>query len=238
MIVKNIMEDIVINAVIEMLKDYDEKLLKCSACVEDIVCYVLNRIDPKYITSGRGVLFIEKDFKHDLQKTADIYSHISEAIKLITEKGWDEEHLAENDFFYNNTVVYNDSFYLNYPYFTGRVVMSDGSPLKEEVTITLFRKEDNKFVKAQMANPNWKNPFVTSVSTYGYYTFWVKPNVSKNQDKENIEEVTFRVSVKSKSYQPQEKFLNIKIKTEKARYLSVRTEHAVRIEDTMIDLYP
>ena len=236
MIIKNIMEDIVTNAVIEILKDYNPKLLKCSACVEDIVCYVLNRLPAKYITSGRGVLHLNKEIDEDIQQNIDIYAQIISAIKIISEKT-NEKTLTEDDFFFSNNVLYGEDLYFNFPYFTGRVITSDNSNLKEDVSVTLFIKEDTGYVKAEMATPNWQNPFIANLRTYGYYTFWVKPIKSKKQKKVKEEEIEFRLSFESKSYLSQEKHLKVKVSPEKARYFSIRSGYSIRIENTIIDLY-
>ncbi len=238
MIIKNAMEDIVTNAVIEMLKDNDEKLLKCSAYIEDIVCYVLNRIPPRYVTSGRGVLHFELEKEDNVQQLADIYAKIKEAREIIANRRKEKDYIfEETDFFFKDNVINTSQEYLNFPYFTGRVIMSSREGLKENVKVSLFIKQNGKYVSAEMINHNWQNPFVTSKYTYGYYTFWVKPICVAKDEKTKEHTVYFKLRYESESYEPQDKFVEVNVTPENAKYLSVRTGFSIRIEDTVIDLY-
>jgi hypothetical protein len=238
MIVKNAMEDIVSNAVIEILKDDDAKLLKCSAYVEDIVCYVLNRIKPKYITSGRGVLHLELEKSDNIQQLADIYSLIKEAKDIIAKRRKQRDYIfEENDFFYKENVISTNESYLNFPYFTGRVIMSSREALKKDVKVTLYVKDKGKYIPAEMINHNWQNPFITSYYTYGYYTFWVNPMPIPPEDVKHEHEIYFKLRFECEPYDPQEKFVEVNVSPEKAKYLSVRSGFSIRIEDTVIDLY-
>lgn len=233
------MEDIVTNATMEMLRDVDDNLLKCSAYIEDIICYVLNRVPPKYITSGRGVLHLELEQEENSQQLADIYSKIKEAIEIISTRRKDSEKIfMEDDFFYKDNVIHTKEYYDNFPYFTGRILKSDKTQLKDEVEVVLYKKVNGKYEKAEMISRNWQNPFIVDENTYGYYTFWVKPEKAKNQSKPCEEDFQFKLTFKSKNYDEIDKIIDVAIYTEKAKYLSVRRGYSIRIDDTFIDLYP
>ena len=239
MIIKNAMEDIVINAVIELYKDYDEKLLKCGAYIEDVVCYVLNRIPPKYITSVRGVLHFELEKEDNTQQLADIYTRINEARDVISNRRQDKEHLyEEDDFFFKDNVIHTKEYYLNFPYFTGRTITSEKSIANGETSILLSINNNGKWEKAEMISQNWQNPFIASAHTYGYYTFWVKPILSANQKSNEEEKISFKINFSNKNYETVERVVELKIVPEKAKYLTVRTGYAIRLDDTVIDLYP
>lgn len=239
MIIKNAMEDIVINAVIELYKDYDEKLLKCGAYIEDVVCYVLNRVPPKYITSGRGVLHFELEKEDNTQQLADIYSLINEARDIICKRRQDKTHLfEEDDFFFKDNVIHTKEYYLNFPYFTGRIITSDKNISDDETSILLSIEINGKWQKAEMLSQNWQNPFIAGKHTYGYYTFWVNP-IKAAQQKSTVEEkISFKLNFSNKNYEPIERVVELKIVPERAKYLTVRAGYAVRLDDTVIDLYP
>ena len=239
MIIKNILEDVVTNAVVEMLKDYKPKLLKCSAFIEDIVCYVLNRIPPKYITSGRGILHLELESEVNTQRIVDIYAIIKEALQIISSRRRedDDKRLMEDDFFFNENIIQTKEYHINFPYFTGRVLKHDQSELTENVKVSLFFKKAGNFELAPMISLNWKNPFVTNKSTYGYYTFWVSPMVSRIQDGPEEEVITFKFVYEIAKIEPIEKIVDIRVYSEKAKHFSIRTGFSIRIEDTVIDIY-
>ncbi len=238
MIVKNAMEDIVTNAVIEMLKDTDNKLLKCSAYIEDIVSYVLNRIPPKYVTSGRGVLHLEIDQTDNIQQLADIYSKIKEAREIIAGRRKENDYMfEENDFFFKDNVINTKESYLNFPYFTGRVIMSSREGLHHDVKITLYIKQNDHYELAKMINTNWQNPFTTSRHTFGYYTFWVEPKLIADENQTREHTIFFKLHFESEEFESQDKFIEVFVTPEKAKYLSVRTGFSTRIDDTVIDLY-
>lgn len=73
MFLKNLKEDMVIRVIRDVLKEFPH-ICQCLICLEDIATYVLNRIKPYYISSGRGILHLEKDIKPYIQDRADIYT--------------------------------------------------------------------------------------------------------------------------------------------------------------------
>lgn len=86
--VHNLMEDIVIKTVDELFEDKSRvkpEISECLHCKMDVVCYVLNRIKPEYIISGRGLIHFEEDYHNKIQLEADIIAIASEGIKKITE---------------------------------------------------------------------------------------------------------------------------------------------------------
>ena len=78
MTIHNLMEDFVYNEVnkaFEAAKDKNEPWFTCNCmqCRLDTVCYVLNRIKPRYTASGRGMAhFFKLDKLEKNQLLADI----------------------------------------------------------------------------------------------------------------------------------------------------------------------
>jgi len=85
MFLKNLAEDHVIKVVQDVLSDLPD-VCKCSICIEDITTYVLNRVSPYYISSGRGILHMEKDIEPFIQDQADIYTLVLQAIDIINKR--------------------------------------------------------------------------------------------------------------------------------------------------------
>jgi competence protein ComFB len=203
------------------------------------VCYVLNRVPPKYITSGRGILHLELESEVNTQRIVDIYAIIKEALQIISSRRRedDDKKLLEDDFFFSENIIQTKDYYVNFPYFTGRVLKHDQSDLKEDVEVSLYIKTDKSFKLAEMISLNWKNPFITNKNTYGYYTFWVNPMVSREQEGPEEEIVTFKFVYETEKKEPIEKIVDIRVYTEKAKHFSIRTGFSIRIEDTLIDIY-
>ena len=91
MYLKNLKEDLVIKVIQDVLQDLPE-VCQCLICIEDISTYVLNRLKPYYISSGRGILHLEKDLEPYLQDQADIYTLVLQAIKIIQKRRRDQRH--------------------------------------------------------------------------------------------------------------------------------------------------
>ena len=86
--VHNIMEDIVkknVDDLYEQVKKDGCKWLSCDCmnCRLDTVCYVLNRIPPKYVVSGRGVTHSSSDIGN-LQLKADIDQLSLEGMRTVS----------------------------------------------------------------------------------------------------------------------------------------------------------
>ena len=59
--IQNIMEDYVtdkVNTMYDELPDNSFVTCKCARCRSDVICYVLNRIPPKYVVSSKGGTFV------------------------------------------------------------------------------------------------------------------------------------------------------------------------------------
>ena len=88
MIIHNVMEDIVSDEVNKLFDEAEQKkedwvTCTCIQCRHDVMCYVLNRIKPRYIKSGRGLA-------HFLNFTKD------ERDQIATDNGPDVGWYAES----------------------------------------------------------------------------------------------------------------------------------------------
>ena len=86
--VHNLMEDVVIqnvNMLYEQVKDAKASWLSCDCmnCRLDTVSYVLNRIPPKYIVSGRGASHASETLE-DSQLMADVNALILEGMRIVS----------------------------------------------------------------------------------------------------------------------------------------------------------
>ncbi|MCR5188247.1 MAG: late competence development ComFB family protein [Treponema sp.] len=168
--VHNLMEDIVnlaVNRLYDQVKNEGANWLSCDCenCRLDTVNYVLNRIPPKYVVSGRGVTHAANDLESP-QLKADIEALAMEGMRIVssTKRPYHTNHPSENQIQADSKPAFN--FYT----FTGTIL--DGNTFEPVTNATILLKYDGKV--APMVDKTWPNPYTTAKSTNGTYSFWVK----------------------------------------------------------------
>ena len=168
--VHNLMEEVVtkaVNNLYDRVKGENVSWLTCDCenCRLDTISYVLNRLPPKYVVSGRGVTH-NAEYLASPQLQADIDSLGMEGMRIVstTKRPFHEANrkdAAKKEF--------KPTF--NFFTFTGSVL--DGTTFEPVTDATVTLKLDGKL--AEMFDASWPNPFKTVKSTKGVYSFWVKP---------------------------------------------------------------
>ena len=105
MIIHNVMEDLVYTEVNKLFDEAEEKkeswlTCSCMQCRVDTMCYVLNRVKPRYIKSGRGLAhFLKFEKTEKVQIMADITSLVIEGMHrvLSTKRPHDHEPIFETE---------------------------------------------------------------------------------------------------------------------------------------------
>lgn len=170
--VHNIMEDVVtkhVNIIYDMLKKSKATWLSCDCenCRLDTISYVLNRIPPKYVVSGRGLTYSKTAIDDDMQLHADVDALTHEGIRIISDTKRPFHALPRKDC----ELKKNDIPVFNFPTFTG--VVLDGTTFEPISDATILLKCDGEIV--EMVDMTWSNPAKTYKSTKGTYSFWIKP---------------------------------------------------------------
>lgn len=168
--VHNLMEDIVnlsVNKLYEQVKSENAAWLSCDCenCRLDTVSYVLNRIPPKYVVSGRGVTHaVETLNSHQLM--ADIEALSLEGMRTVS--------TTKRPFHANSRkeciVTASSKPAFNFSTFNGIVL--DGNTFEPVSNATILLKVGSE--TAEMVDKTWNNPYTTVKSTKGAYSFWVK----------------------------------------------------------------
>jgi competence protein ComFB len=167
--IHNVMEELVFaeveRACIDIKKEVNKQgICTCSQCQMDVACYVLNRLEPHYIVSSRGILREEHFDVRNQQKIADITSLVYKAfeqVNLNRRPGF--EHI-NNDKADNTTA----KAYFNIPVIIGRIF--DGKTFEPVYNIDVELKLNGELVK--MKDANWQNPCKLIKKTEGTFTFW------------------------------------------------------------------
>ncbi len=165
MIIKNIMEDIVSASVDELIEKTD-RLKNLSDYRNNIIAYTLNRIQPRYVTSERGIIHSRLESRYIFQQKADILMLIHEAAELISSRRLSKTHDNITE------IQARDIFF---PHLMGEVLEETTFSIIPGVEITLFMNDN----PADMIDDSWNNPYVTGMATNGYYHFWPDFNPDK-----------------------------------------------------------
>ncbi len=180
--IHNLMEDIVRGAVDELF-DSEERSPKlgfctCAQCRLDVSCYVLNRIPPEYVTSGRGVVHGETDWSGKVQRTADVLTLVREGWTRINQKKRPQYHQGSPAV---STELPSGPVF-NFPSVMGRLLNgADFSPLAD-IQVGLYREGE----LIPMIDPNWQNPCRIVRETEGMYIFWPRPLPARSPGEEAV----------------------------------------------------
>lgn len=210
--VHNIMEEMVKEEV-EKLFDAAERQkapwLSCSCpqCKCDTLCYVLNRIPPKYIRSGRGIshhitgLISEKP-----QIQADITTLTIEGMKRVleTQRPHPVADNAKNDAPQDG----QKPPVFNFPTITGRVL--NGLSFEPEKNIEVGLYLDGELCQA--INASWENPYKINENTPGNFAFWVKPLSAHTTDENKV--FGFEIRIHAEGKEPLSHFFEVGLTSE------------------------
>ena len=188
--VHNLMEDLVIqnvNSMYEQVKGVNAAWLSCDCenCRLDTVSYVLNRIPPKYIVSGRGVTHASETLNNK-QLMADVNALILEGMRTVSSTKRPFHNKARKEC----TVAPNNKPSFNFPTFTGTIL--DGSTFEPITGALVTIKMDGKLV--EMIDKTWSNPYTTCQSTKGTFSFWAKSIKAKKEGEQQKFVFTFEIT--------------------------------------------
>lgn len=208
--IHNLLEDIVIDKVEEIFDEEESNptlgFCTCRQCRLDVACYVLNRVEPEYVVSGRGYAHLRAEYDGDSQKTADITALVTDGIKKVSR--------SKRPFFPHSGQKEDDSPegpYFNFPIIAGRVF--DGKTFEPVSDIEVYLTSDGQIVP--MKNPNWQNPYLIARSTAGNFMFWPGPVPAKKVGERNT--VNFKITVVSELYEELSHFFTLEVTSSEER---------------------
>ena len=181
--IHNLMEEVVshrINKLYEQIKDIKATWLTCDCenCRLDTISYVLNRIPPRYVVSGRGVTHA-KDILEDQQVKADIDAVGLEGIRIVSSTKRPFHNATRKEC----SVETSGDPIFNFPTIQGTIL--DGNTFEPLAGASVTLKMNGNPVP--MADITWANPINTYNSTHGTYSFWPKAiEAKKNGELKNF----------------------------------------------------
>ena len=168
--IHNRIEAQVIALVDEIFGEEKEKIERafctCSQCRLDVACYALNRLQPRYVVSERGVAHTENPYQDRIQENADLAALIHEGIDRVSNKKRpDFPH--EDD----SQPAAEDGAARAFPMIKGRVF--NGNTFEPVCNIDVFLRVNGEIV--EMVDPNWQNPCHIYENGSGSFFFLPKP---------------------------------------------------------------
>ncbi len=184
--VHNIMEEQVMDRVTRL---YDQVLqtnaswltCSCEHCQLDTLSYVLNRVPPKYVVSGRGLT--HSVAAEDKQLVADIDKLILEgmhAVSSVRRPYHGQKGLTQN----------TESPVFNFPTVIGNVFDGLSFEPVSNACVTLLCDG----LPVDMVDYTWSNPCSTTALTNGAFTFWAKPQPSEKEGESKVFKFTLVVT--------------------------------------------
>ncbi len=226
--VHNMMEDLVtaeVNALYEQVKKANSPWLSCDCknCRLDTISYVLNRIPPKYVVSGRGVTHSNEIFA-DHQLIADISAVAMDGLRIISSTKRPFHTLPREEC----EVQKEENPSYNFPTFSGTIL--DGSTFEPISGAKILLKLDGNVV--DMVDMTWANPTQTFQSTKGAFTFWAKSiPAAKAGESRKFE---FEVEVEVEGYEKSYHYFDVPIISDSTTKTELNTACSIRIRDIVL----
>ncbi|MCR4821587.1 MAG: late competence development ComFB family protein [Treponema sp.] len=226
--VHNMMEDLVtaeVNAMYKQVMDAGTPWLTCDCknCRLDTISYVLNRIPPKYVVSGRGVTHSNEIFS-DHQLIADISAVAMDGLRIISSTKRPFHTLPREECEVQGEE--NPSF--NFPTFTGTIL--DGSTFEPISGAKLLLKLNGKAV--EMVDMTWANPTQTFQSTRGSFTFWPKSLPAEKADESH--KFQFEIEIEAEGYEKSFHYFDVPVISDSVTKTELNTACSIKIRDLVI----
>ena len=204
--IHNISEDRVFDSVkniFEAIKNEGNpnKFCLCEQCKLDTICFALNRIEPRYIVSNRGITRMDQDWSGRMQNDADIASLIYRGLRQVNHNL--RPNALHDDAVKIGEAEHGPSFKI--PTIVGRI-FDGGTFAPVEGAVVELRREGEL---VSMRNTNWQNPFTLVANTPGIFSFWPNPIHADAVEEANILEYTLKIE--SPQYETLTQFFKVPV---------------------------
>ncbi|MCL1818496.1 MAG: late competence development ComFB family protein [Spirochaetaceae bacterium] len=197
--IRNLMEEIVEKTVLVIC---EEEKLKGSSfttpeCLQDVACFVLNRIPQQYVSSSRGVAHAEKALGENPQLLIDVTALVHEGFKRINNV--QRPYYAQGE----ASAQFAGPVFV-FPVIKGRLFDSVDFSAARDVEIILKTVDDDTVA---MMDARWQNPFFLAPKIEGHYLFFPRPLPAGKEGEEKLFE--FKLTVDTKGFEPFVHFFKI-----------------------------
>ncbi len=168
MAIHNVLEDLVVSVVDELCDEREaagsQDDCLATECREDVICYVLNRVQQRYVSSSRGLARARDEIRADPQLAIDVLSLAHEGLSRVT---------TVRRSYYNaeGMNVQREGAFFTFPVIEGRVLNGVSFEPLTDLEVSLLR--DGSLV--EMMDARWSNPYSTVSAAPGGFLFWPLP---------------------------------------------------------------
>lgn len=226
--VHNLMEEIVVQSVNNLYDQVKKEGISwlscdCENCRLDTVSYVLNRIPPKYVVSGRGVTHASESLNNS-QLKADLESLVLEGMRTVngTKRPYHSATRREC------TIEPSSKPAFNFFTLTGTVL--DGTTFEPLINADVTLKCDGKL--AEMVDVTWANPYKTVKSTKGSFSFWMKSIKAKKAGETKTFDISIEIS--APDYEPLIRHFEFPVTSEGAVRNELDSTCGIKINDLVL----
>ncbi|MCR4626471.1 MAG: late competence development ComFB family protein [Treponema sp.] len=224
--VHNLMEEVVIdriNHLNDQIKEINPPWFRCDCenCRMDAVTYVLNRVPPKYVVSGRGVVYTNENIKEG-QVLADIDAIGLEGIRIVNSVQRPNHVTSKVKKSHNNAPIFN------FPIFTGDTF--DGLTFEPLTGAEITLKSNGKLV--EMQDSTWPNPCTTYQTTKGTYSFWLKSIPAEKEGETKV--FNFTLEISAKGYESIHYSFSLPVTAELSENSTLDSTYSYKIQDLFL----
>lgn len=223
--IRNLMEDLVQATVAELFasqaKGAAQGFCTCDQCRLDVACFVLNRLKPEYVVSGRGVAYTEQDYVEKLQKTADVVSLVRE--------GWAKINSSPRPYHVGEACCKDYELpkgpLFNLPPLMGRLF--NGNTFEPIASGALRLEADG--APARMMDAHWQNPYPLVPNTAGTFIFWPLPVAAGAVGEERT--FSFMIAGEFDGFEPLGHYVELRLVAEAEAVNSFSLAHVHKLGD-------
>ncbi|MFP4152384.1 MAG: late competence development ComFB family protein [Alkalispirochaeta sp.] len=230
--IHNLMEELVASIVSEIAREdrasASPRYCGSEECRIDAVCYVLNRVEPRYVSSSRGYAHLTADLQKDRQLSVDLVRLAHEGLHRVT--------AVRRNYYHDGVTAgtedsgshpHPEGPCYNFPTIRGRLLDGTRFSPVTEVTVLLLRDED----PVEMFGERWTNPYEIPKQAPGTYNFWPAPIPAEHTGE--TREFTFEIRVTDGRFDPLSHYFTVSATSEEReeRIFTLERDH------TLPDLY-
>ena len=161
----------------------------------DIIAYTLNRVQPQYVTSARGVLHSYN--RDDDEENIEILNIIEKSCEVIRRR-------KENRPMESIPVIEENGYYLTYPSIMGNICSANSFEKVENALVYMYYKD--KLIEGYGAN--FPNPAVVSNNVPGKFMFCFMP---KKIDSNESMDIDLDIVIEAENYKQYKGVLNFTV---------------------------
>lgn len=181
--IHNLMEDEVLRVIDEICDEEERNHIYdyCTspACRMDAACFVLNRVPQQYVTSSRGLGYLQSEFRENTQLSVDLVTLAHEGLHRVSTNRRSYYDPARRE-----AAAAAAGFRFHFPAIRGRLFDCLTFAPATGVEVWLCRNG----AAVSMINARWQNPCALVDSSSGSYLFWPESvPASENEERQVFE---------------------------------------------------